>query len=265
MGVRFRIAIGLLVFVPAIRGQFVTHLKPATLAGFEQYSKAVETELGQRWSGKKPFLQAEDSRMELDRVLAGEFVIKEAPGQQPIPVPDGLIHDWTGSVFFSRANIADVLKTLENFDAHKNIYPQVLDSRTIRREGHDVTGYWRLQQKGIVPVSFNVEQEAHYRQISPGKWVGRVYARHIAEINPGLFAHGREYPAGEGHGYLWRLYAYWSLEPRNGGVLAECRSLSLSRDIPEGMAWAVNPFIQKMPLESLKSTLEATRQALSAR
>jgi hypothetical protein len=154
-----------------------------------------------------------------------------------------------------------VLEVLQNFDNHKKIYPEVADSRTIRRNGNDITGYWRLQRKGMVPVVLNVEQDAHYQQVAPGKWICRAYARNITEVDMSLFTRGRKFPLGKGHGYLWRLYAYWSLEAFNGGVLAECRTLSLSRDIPEGLNWAVGPYVQKMPQESLASTLGGTRNA----
>ena len=245
--------------------QLMVQLKPATVKAFEQYAKSVEGDLQERRSGKKPFLQIEETPAELDRVLAGNFAVHQASGTQPVPVPEGLIHDWAGAVFFPHTNVQAVVTLLEDFDAHKKFYPQIPQSHTIRRNGNDVTGYWRLQQKGMVPVSFNVEQDAHYEQVSPGRWMGHSYARNIAEINPNWFAKGRAFPLGEGHGYLWRLYAYWTLESRNGGVLAECRTLSLSRDIPEGLAWAVSPFVQKMPQESLTSTLDATRRALEAR
>jgi len=71
------------------------------------------------------------------------------------------------------------------------------------------------------------------------------------------------FPEGEGHGFLWRMYAYWSIEAVNGGVLAESRTLSLSRSIPQGMAWAVGHYVQEAPQESLTSTLKQTKEAIS--
>ena len=256
-------ACALLVFrADVLSAQLVVRLAPATLSAFEQYVKTVEGSLHERSSGKKPFLQIEADAAGVARVKTGGLEVYAAPGTQPVPVPDGLIHDWTGDVFFPQTTVEKTVALLEDFDRHKQFYPQVADSRVIRRTGNDVVGYWRLQQKGLVPVTFNVEQDTHYEQTAPGKWIGRSYARRIAEIMPGLFARGRAYPLDEGHGYLWRLYAYWSLEARDGGVLGECRTLSLSRDIPPGLAWAVGPFVQKMPQESLESTLRATRDAL---
>jgi hypothetical protein len=244
-----------------LQAQLVITLEPQTVSQFENYARGVESKLNERWQGKKNFLSIEDDKAGKQRVLAGDFVIRQLPSGQPTGVTDGLIHDWLGAVYIPGASMERVLAVLQNFDNHKKIYPEVADSRTIRRNGNDITGYWRLERKGIVPVILNVEQEAHYEQIAPGKWICRAYARNITEVDGSLFTRGRKFPVGKGHGYLWRLYAYWSLESYNGGVLAECRTLSLSRDIPDGLAWAVGPYLQKMPQESLTSTLRETRRA----
>lgn len=65
-----------------------------------------------------------------------------------------------------------------------------------------------------------------------------------------------------GYGYLWRLHSYWRFEERNAGVVIECRAISLTRDVPFGLGWAIEPIIEKLPRESLIHTLESTRQAL---
>ena len=254
--------LAVLVGLP-VQGQFVVKLQPETVREFERYAQSVEAQLNERWQGKRNFLAIEDDPVSLQKVLAGEFPIRELPNGSPIDVKDGLVHDWIGAVYIPNTGMERVLDVLRDFDRHKKIYPEVADSRTVRRNGEDVTGYWRLQRKGIVPVVLNVEQEAHYQQVSPGKWTCRAYARNITEVDTGLFTRGRKFPPGEGHGYLWRLYAYWSLESFRGGVLAECRTLSLSRDIPQGLAWAVGPYVQKTPYESLLSTLRETRKAVS--
>jgi hypothetical protein len=243
-----------------VQGQFVVKLQPQTVSDFERYAQAVEAQLHERWQGKKNFLALEDDPARVQKALAGEFSIAELPDGHPIEVKDGLVHDWIGAVYIPSTSAERVIEVLRDFDRHKKIYPEVADSRTIRRSGEDVTGYWRLERKGVVPVVLNVEQEAHYQQTAPGKWTCRAYAQKITEVDAGLFKHGRTFPPGEGHGYLWRLYAYWSLENFRGGVLGECRTLSLSRDIPEGLAWAVGPYVQKAPYESLLSTLRETRK-----
>ena len=72
-------------------------------------------------------------------------------------------------------------------------------------------------------------------------------------------------PPDTGYGFLWRLYSYWRFEEREGGVYIECRAISLTRDVPFGLGWAIEPIIQKLPEESLIKTLECTRKALQAK
>jgi hypothetical protein len=62
---------------------------------------------------------------------------------------------------------------------------------------------------------------------------------------------------------LWRLNSYWRFEERDGGVYVECRAISLTRDVPTGLGWIVEPIVRKLPRQSLINTLTATRQALS--
>ena len=254
---------GIALTTPVLHAQFVVKLAPQTVAEFDAYTRTVEDSLNERWHGPKNFLAIDDDPANRQRILAGEVYIQPvSPNAIPVSIKDGLIHDWRGAIYLPHTTPQRVLGILQDFDNHKHIYPAIADSRLVERKGeNDLVGYWRLQQKGIVPVILEVEQEAHYAQLGSGKWNCRAYARHITEVDATLFNHGHRYPEGEGHGYLWRLYAYWTLEAVDGGVLAECRTLSLSRDIPESIAWAVAPYIRKTPMQSLTSTLSDTRKA----
>ena len=66
-----------------------------------------------------------------------------------------------------------------------------------------------------------------------------------------------------GYGFLWRLDSYWRFEERDGGVYVECRAISLTRDVPRGLGWIIEPIVRKLPGQSLIDTLQATRQALT--
>ena len=72
----------------------------------------------------------------------------------------------------------------------------------------------------------------------------------------------RVFQPATGYGFLWRLYSYWRFEERNAAVVVECRAISLTRDVPFGLGWAIEPIIEKLPKESLINTLEARRRAL---
>lgn len=247
---------------PAV-AQMVVKLDPETLTEFDQYAKGVEAEIGKRWEGKGNFISSEDSPSEKQKVMSGELLVRaSSPDGKPKAITDGLVHDWVGTVFIPDTDPERVMAILRDFDHHKKIYPEIAESKTIRSTPTETVGYWRVQQrKGMVPVVLDVEQHAYYKELAPGKWICRAYARKITEIDKGMFTREHRFPEGEGHGYMWRMYAYWSIEASNGGVLAECRMLSLSRSIPQAIAWAVGPYVQKAPQDSLTSTLKQTRDA----
>jgi hypothetical protein len=61
---------------------------------------------------------------------------------------------------------------------------------------------------------------------------------------------------------LWRLNTYWSYEERDGGVYVQVESVSLTPSIPYGLGWAVGPYVESIPRESLEFTLRAVCNGL---
>jgi hypothetical protein len=250
-----------LIAAPAF-AQFTTTLQQRTIDEFDRYAQKIEQQLTARWHGSGSFLSIEDDAADREKVLAGELLVRPGNPGNPVEISDGLVHDWFGAVFIPNTNLHKVMDILQNFDRHSQIYPSVVRSRLVERKGSDITGYWRLQrQQGLLTIALDVEQEAHYQEVGPGKWICRAYAKNISEVDHPGSAREKKLPSGHGQGFLWRLYAYWSLEAANGGVLAECRTLSLSRSIPAAVAWAITPFVQSLPRESLAATLRDTRDA----
>jgi len=244
--------------------QFETKLDPTTLNAFETHVKAAEAELDARWSGRAPFIALATSAESEKRLLKGDLVIHPAIKGNPEEVPDGLIHDWVGAIYIPNTSVGKVLTVLQDFDNHSKIYPEIVRSRLVKRQGNDITGYWRLERKQqFVPAVFDVQQEAHYKEVAPGRWICRAYANDIREVQDAGTKKEEDYPQGQGLGLLWRLNAFWSLEQSGSGVLAECRTISLSRSIPSGMGWMIKPFIQNVPRESLTSTLVNTRKTIA--
>lgn len=247
---------------PLACGQFNTTLEPRTIEDFQQYTRKIERQISARWNGERPFLSIDESPSDRNRVMRGEVVTLPASPEDPVPVSNGLIHDWVGDVFIPNTSMQKVLNVLEDYDRHSRIYPEIIDSRLLRRNGNDITGYWRLERKDpLLAVVLDLEQESHYQEIAPGKWICRAYANKISEIENAGTSREKRLPPGQGQGFLWRMYVYWTLESLNGGVLAECRTLSLSRSVPPALTWVIKPFIQNLPRESLAGTLRLTREA----
>jgi hypothetical protein len=81
-------------------------------------------------------------------------------------------------------------------------------------------------------------------------------------VNPGS-PNEHERADGNDHGYMWRLYSYWRLEEKDGGVYVENESITLTRTVPALLAWLVNPLTKSIPRDILLHTLTDTRKAVT--
>ena len=238
-------------------------LSPQTLAAFDAYIHRAETEMQQTLHESGSFLWSDFNAERAQEVRAGRVVAQFWSGRGPAKVPTGLIHDWIAAAFVPKSTIQEIFAVIQDYDSHKNIYkPDVLESKLISRHGDDFKIYLRLLKKKIIAVVLDTDHEVHYRPVDPGRWVCRSRTTRISEVeNPGTPAE-RVLQPDTGYGFLWRLCSYWRFEQRDAGVIMECRAISLTRNVPFGLGWAIEPIIQKLPKESLINTLQATRQAL---
>ncbi len=241
-------------------------LNPQTLAAFDAYIHRVETEMEKTQHGSGPFLWSELTPERSEQVERGQVVAQFWSGRGPVKVPYGLIHDWIAAAFIPESTIEDVLALIQDYDNHKNVYkPEVINSKLIGREGNNFQIYLRLLKKKIITVVLDTDHQVHYRPLDRTRWICRSYTTRVAEVENAGSRDERVLQPDTGYGFLWRLYSYWRFEERDAGVVVECRAISLTRDVPFGLGWAIEPIIQKLPKESLINTLEATRQALHAR
>lgn len=238
-------------------------LNPQTVKAFEAHIRKAETGMEQALRGRAPFLWSDLMPERAQAVRDGQVVAQFWSGDGPAKVPHGLIHDWIGAAFIPGTTIPDTLALIQDYDNHKNIYkPEVIDSRLISRHADDFQIYLRLLKKKILTVVLDTEHDVHYRSLDRTRWVCRSYTTRIAEVEDAGTSKEKVLAPDTGYGFLWRLYSYWRFQERDGGVYVECRAVSLTRDMPFGLGWVIEPIIQKLPKESLIKTLEATRQAL---
>ena len=244
-----------------VLGAPAAELKPDTINAFDQYIRETE----QRLDSSKGALWADASPDRARRVRAGEIVVAPFNAKPDWSVKGGgLIHDWVGSVFIPGATIERTLALVQDYNRHKLVYkPEVVDSRVISREGDRFQIFLRLLKKKVITVQLNTEHSVQYIQLGPRSWRSISRSTRIAEVeNPGKPGE-REKPPGTGEGFLWRLNSYWLFEERDGGTFVECQAISLTRDVPTGLGWIIEPIIRNLPKESLENTLRATRAALT--
>jgi hypothetical protein len=183
-------------------------------------------------------------------------------GDRKDEVPKGILHAWGVSAFFQGAKADDILNLLLDYDRHKNVYPSVIDSKVVSKNGDTVQGFLKFKYKKALTVVLNTEHQARLSRLNQGRYFIRVASTRIAEVADFGKPDERELPVGEDHGFMWRLNTYWFIEPQPDGVFVECQSLTLTRGIPFGLSWLIRPFINGIPRDSLKELVEGTRKAL---
>jgi len=230
-------------------------LTPETQRAFSHYASLVEAD----FQRSQPFLDVDANAQRRQRVLDGQIVVlprEQMENGKPLTIPNAQIQDWYGAVLLP-CTLERATAILQNYSNYKNFYqPDVTGSKLLSRHGGDFRVFLQLFRKQILTVVLNTEYDIHYQHEGTERL--RIVSRstRINEVSG-----KKELPAGQGYGFLWRLNSYWKLEAVPGGVIAECRALSLSRDIPTGLGWLLRDFVKKFPRESMEHTLEGTRQA----
>ena len=240
-------------------------LKQETLKSFEAYIRDAESAMDQT-AGAESFLWSDSSPQIAQQVAAGQIVAQFWSGRGPAKVPSGLIHDWIGAAWMAGTTLEATLALIQDYDNHARVYkPEVIASKLLSRHGNDFEIYLRLLKKKILTVVLDTDHEVHYTRVQRNRWLCRSYTTRIAEVENAGTRNEQVQPPDTGFGFLWRLYSYWRFLERDGGVCSECRAISLTRNVPLGLGWIIEPIIQKLPKESLIHTLECTRDALMAR
>ena len=235
-------------------------LEPATVQAFDSYIRNAEA----RMETGGAFLWVDQDPARARQARTGQVLSQPWGAQTEIPVSGGLIHDWIGAVFIPGATLDRTLALVQDYDHHKNIYrPEVIDSKLVSRTDGDFKIYLRLLKKKVLTVVLNTHHDVRYTRLDATRCRSRSYSTRIAEVDNAGKPGERELPVGHDHGFLWRLYSYWRFEERDGGVYVECEAISLTRGVPRGLGWLIDPIIRNLPRESLANTLTATRTALA--
>jgi hypothetical protein len=162
----------------------------------------------------------------------------------------------------------DVERLLRDFNGYPKVFaPQVERVRILGPQdgrGQEALRVveMRVRQKHVLTVVMDTTYDVTFGRLDARHGWSASRSTRVAEIDGAGTAAERVLGAGEEHGFLWRQNTYWSCEERDGGVYVQVESVSLSRTIPRGLGWAVGPFVESVPRESLEFTLRAVSSAL---
>ena len=256
------LACALLFFASAA---LAVELKSETIDAFNKFVAAVEIRLEPRFSGQH-FLWSEEVPGMRQQLLNGAVIAQPVVGNGIIPLKGGLIQDWKGAVFIPRATLQNVLSVAQDFDHHQDFYkPDIESARIETRQGDEFLVFMRIvKTKFLLSDVLNTEQAIQFTRLDPQRVYSRTYSKRINEVAAPGRSGEHELPMGQDRGLLWRLYGYWFYEERDDGVYIACESITLTRDIPFGMATLLGPVIHDLPGDAMRKSLEQTRKAVLA-
>jgi hypothetical protein len=232
---------------------------PETTTAFNDYVSIVEARLARQHGSPEAFLSFTDSAA---RLRSGEFVIDNLTPRNRHELPGALLHHWRGTAFVPGATAAGFERLMKDFSS----YPRTFAPEVLRAQSHPagqlVEASMRVRQHHVLTVVLDSSYDVGFSRLDAQHGFSISRSTRIAEIaSPGTPSERVLSPAEE-HGFLWRLNTYWTYEERDGGLSIQIECVSLSRSIPRGLGWAVEPFVESIPRESLEFTLRSTRNAL---
>jgi hypothetical protein len=236
----------------------------AALAGFKTYIDSVEARLAQQHKSRGGFLApptaAGDSKLRLER---GELIVERLTPSGGEGFPGAMLHDWRGTAFVPGARAADFERLMRDFDTYpKHFSPQVLRANVLAKDGDRLQAEMRVRQRHVITVVMDIDYDITFARFDDLHGSSIARSTRISEIAAAGTGSERALEPSQAHGFLWRLNTYWSYEERDGGIAMQIESVSLTRSIPTGLGWAVGPFVESVPRESLEFTLRSVCNAL---
>jgi hypothetical protein len=242
---------------------------PAAVSAFNSYSKAVESRLAQQHRSSNTFLApaASDPEGAETRLRQGELIIEKNAEKFTLStganLSGALLHHWRGTAFVPGATAADFERLLRDFNSYpQHFSPQVLQAKVLTRGGDRMQAWMRVRQRHVITVVMDTTYDISFGQLDRRHGYSISESTRIAEIEAAGTGAEHTLSAHEDHGFLWRLNTFWSYAERDGGLYLQIEAISLTRSIPRGVGWAVQPYVESIPRESLEFTLRSACNSL---
>jgi hypothetical protein len=232
-------------------------------AAFDSYCSGVEGRLALQHRSANGFIAAASWSQNEARLRRGELIVEQLASSGEA-VPGAMLHHWRGTAFAPGAKAADFERLMRDFNGYPQYFaPQVLRAKVLAEQGDLLQASMRVRQRHVITVVMDTTYDVKFGRLDGLHGYSVSRSTRIDEIDSPGAASERALSSSEEHGFLWRLNTYWSYEERDGGLYMQVESVSLTRGIPTGLGWAVRPYVESVPRESLEFTLRSACNALS--
>ena len=239
-------------------------LQPETLAAWNHYIEQAKMRMNLRLDAGSHFLWLDEESDRARRVRRGEILVAPVNGSGRTEVPNGLIHDWIVAAFFPDTTIEKVFVTTGEYACYKDFYkPTVVESKLLSTDGSESSFSLRWLKKALfVTTVMDGDYKAYYLRRSEKSRYGFVWSTRIQDVVNDGQSSELKLPPGTGSGFIWRLFSISRFEERDGGVYVELEAIALSRGVPPGLGWLVNPVVSRLSQSSLVTFFSQTREAV---
>ena len=236
---------------------------PAASTGFDTYVHTLENRLDQQHHSSLAVLAHLTTPQADGRLRNGEFLVENLTPTSGPELPGALLFHWRDTAFVARARAADFERLLRDFPNYPKVFaPQVLQSTILSQDGDHLQARMRVRQHHVITVVLDTTYEVTFGRLDPTRGYSLSRSTQITEIDGAGTPSEHALEPTKAHGFMWRLNTYWSWEERDGGLYIQIESVSLTRSIPAGLGWAIRPFVESIPRESLEFTLASAAHAL---
>ena len=254
---------GLLICL-ATHGLVVAEAPPAAVSAFKSYIGTVESRLAQQHRTQNGFIAPVEIGEEAEmRLRGGELIIEKQTPSAGAELSGAMLHHWRGTAFAPGAKAADFERLMREFGSYPRYFsPQVLQTKVLTQRDDHFQTVMRVRQRHVITVVMDTVYDINFGRLDAQHGYSVSRSTRVSEIESPGGSSERVLSPREEHGFLWCLNTYWSYEERDGGLYMQIESVSLTRSIPTGLGWAIGPFVESVPRESLEFTLGAVCKVL---
>jgi hypothetical protein len=224
-------------------------LRPEAQKAWDEYLQGIDLR-----ATSSQFLWLDQDPQRVARVRQGEILAESQLGPNDRPVSNGVIHDWIGAIFLRGVTPAQVSAVMSDYTRYPEFYcPAVIDAALLTSNGQEDRLRVRYFRKVLfVSETLDAEYQVRHVQVDARRWYTIAQSTRLTDVGE------------QGSRYLWRLYTVSRFEQRDGGVYMEQENIVLSRAIPAGFRWLVEPAIRQLSRDLVAGSLRQTRDAVES-